>query len=308
MKNQVETALNENRRVAYSKVDVIKLDTKCLYAGKLERIKQWQEKPHTHPFCEILFVFAGTGETIIDGVSYTIKKGDLIVYNPQAVHSESTRNDAGLEMGYFGITNFQISDFPFDHLISKDASPILHTGANEEDFQFYFRSLVKEMCEDEQYNELMAKYWARLILIRILRLANISEAKFVANAIFTRIHQYLSVRFAEIESMDQICEELGVNKYYLSHVFKKYMGIPPMQYVTTKRIAHAKKLLTESDLTATAIGEACGYKDHVLFFKTFKKLEGITPLAYRKQAGGPRTSVTAAPLSDTTTPEKRKNG
>ncbi len=286
MRNRTKTGVNEQRTVAHSKVDVIKLDTKCLYAGKLERIKQWREKPHCHPFCEILFVFSGMGETCIDGTTYTIKKGDVIVYNPNAVHWESTLGEAGLEMGYFGITNFQISNIPFDYLISGDTSPILHTNSTESDFRFYFRSLVEEMCEDTQYNELMAKYWARLILIRILRLANISEAKFVANAIFTRIHQYLSGHFAEVESMDQICEELGVSKYYLSHVFKNYMGMPPMQYITTRRIAHAKKLLQETDMTASAIGEACGYKDHVLFFKTFKRLEGVTPLIYRKQATG----------------------
>ncbi len=290
MKEHVGTEREEKRKVAYSKADVIKLDTKCLYAGKLERITKWREKPHSHPFCEILFVFSGKGETRIDDVVYPIKKGDLIVCNPQAVHWESTLEDSGLELGCFGITNFQVSDLPFDHLISRDASPILHTGSNESDFNFYFRSLVKEMCEEAQYNELMAKYWARLILIRILRLANISESKFVANAIFTRIHQYLSGRFSEVESMDQVCDELGINKYYLSHVFKKYMGIPPMQYVTIKRISHAKKLLQETDMTASAIGEICGYKDHVLFFKAFKKLEGMTPLEYRKQARGPRTS------------------
>ena len=65
-----------------------------------------------------------------------------------------------------------------------------------------------------------------------------------------------------------------------------------MQYITTRRIAYAKRLLQETDLTATAIGEACGYKDHVLFFKAFKKLEGITPSAYRRQASGPKISKT----------------
>jgi AraC-like DNA-binding protein len=71
------------------------------------------------------------------------------------------------------------------------------------------------------------------------------------------------------------------------------MGMPPMQYITTKRISYAKKLLQETDLTASAIGEACGYKDHVLFFKAFKKLEGITPTEYRRQSSGPRMSTEA---------------
>ena len=101
-------------------------------------------------------------------------------------------------------------------------------------------SLVKEVASDKPYNEIISKYLARLIMIGILRLANISEAKFVTNGIFTRIHNYLNKHYTEIESMDQICEELKISKYYLSHVFKKYMGKPPMQYVATKRIVGKK--------------------------------------------------------------------
>ena len=291
MKEQRLDQAIENKKIAYSKIDVIKLDTKCLYAGKLERIKQWHEKPHAHPFCEILFILSGQGETTVGGKTYPLEKGDIVIYNPHTMHEESTMGEAGIEMAFFGITNFQVSGLPSDCLTDKDASPVIHTKKDIDKFSFYFRSLVEEVYGEKQYSELMAKYWARLILLGILRLANISEAKFVTNAIFTRIHQYLSQHFNEIESMDQICDELKISKYYLSHVFKNYMGMPPMQYITTKRISYAKKLLQETDLTASAIGEACGYKDHVLFFKAFKKLEGITPTAYRRQASGPRMST-----------------
>lgn len=277
--------------IAYSKADVIKLDTKCLYAGKLEKVKQWKEKEHAHPFCEIMFVFSGSGEATIGGQDYAVKKGDIIIYNPNTLHKESSSSEVGIEFAFFGITNFQVSGLPSDYLVSKEASPVLHTKGDAEKFAFYFRSLVEEVSDGKPYGELIAKYWARLILLGILRLSNISESKFVTNAIFTKIHHYLSQNFAEIESMDQICEELHISKYYLSHVFKNNMGMPPMQYITMKRISHAKKLLQETDLTATAIGEACGYKDHVLFFKTFKKFEGITPSTYRKQLSGPRMST-----------------
>lgn len=288
MKEKAITSTIEKKEMAYSKVDVIKLDTKCLYAGKLERIKRWHEKAHEHPFCEIIFVMSGGGETTVNGKTYEIGKGDIIIYNPHTMHEESTTDEQGLELAFFGITNFQVGGLAQDHLIAADASPVLHTKKDEDRFNFYFSSLVDEVYNDRQYSELITKYWARLILIDILRLANISEAKFVTNAVFTRIYQYLSTNFIQIESMDQICDELKVSKYYLSHVFKNYMGMPPMQYVTTKRISHAKKLLQETDLSASAIGEAVGYKDHVLFFKAFKKLEGITPTAYRKGATGPK--------------------
>lgn len=287
MKNESSGLNFDPRQVAYTKVDAIKLDTKCLYAGKLERIKDWNEKLHTHPFCEIMFVLSGSGTVTINETEYEVSKGDIIVYNPDASHAESTTGDNGIELAFFGITNFKIGNLPSDYILDENTSPILHTGADAQEYEFYFMSLVKEVASDKPYNEIFSKYLARLIMIGILRLANISEAKFVTNGIFTRIHNYLNNHFTEIESMDAICEELKISKYYLSHVFKKYMGKPPMQYVASKRIAYAKKLLQETDLSATEIGEMCGYKDHVLFFKSFKKQEGITPIAFRKKTQKP---------------------
>lgn len=272
-----------DKKIAYSKLDAVKLNTKCLFAGKLERVKLWKEKPHTHPFCEILYVLSGSGEILVEGTKYSVKKGDIIVYNPYTEHSETTYDEDGIELAFFGITDFQLGKLPQDCLIDENASPVLHTNNSEAEFEFYFRTLADEVYENEQYSDIMARYLARLVLIRILRLANISEAKLVPNAMFTRIHQYLSQNYAKIESMEQICAELNISKYYLSQVFRQYMGTPPMHYVTQKRISHAKKLLQETEMTASAIGEECGYKDHVLFFKAFKKIEGMTPLAYRKQ-------------------------
>lgn len=287
MKNEISGLNFDPKQVAYTKADAIKLDTKCLYAGKLERIKEWNEKLHSHPFCEIMFVLAGAGKVTVNDVEYEVTKGDIVVYNPEVCHAEYTTGDSGIELAFFGITNFKIGNLPSDYILDENTEPVLHTGTDAKEYEFYFMSLVKEVASDKPYNEIFSKYIARLIMIGILRLANISEAKFVTNGIFTRIHNYLNNHFTEIESMDAICEELKISKYYLSHVFKKYMGKPPMQYVASKRIAYAKKLLQETDLSATEIGEMCGYKDHVLFFKSFKKQEGITPISFRKKTQKP---------------------
>lgn len=283
MKNGPYESEGARRHFAYSKVDVMKLDTKCLFAGKLERIRDWEEKPHSHSFCEIMLVEAGAGEVTVDGVRYPIKKGDIVIYNPDAVHGERTEEE-GLAVAFFGIRNFNVESLPPDHLIAAGASPVLHTGEEEERFSFYFSSLVSEVATAEPYGEMMAKYLARLILIGILRLADISESKFVSSAVFARIYHYLGKNFAEIESMDAVCEALHVSKYYLSHVFKRHTGTSPMQYVTERRIAYAKQLLSETVLSAGEIADACGYRDRAVFFKAFKRETGQTPGEYRAKA------------------------
>ena len=90
MKNGPYESEGARRHFAYSKVDVMKLDTKCLFAGKLERIRDWEEKPHSHAFCEIMFVEAGAGEVVVDGVRYPIKKGDIVIYNSDAVQDRKS--------------------------------------------------------------------------------------------------------------------------------------------------------------------------------------------------------------------------
>ncbi len=286
---RLDNIYTEKRRISYTNADVIKLNTRCLYAGKLERVKKWQEKLHSHPFCEILFVFSGSGETVIDDRAYPIKKGDIIIYNRGTTHRESTSAQSGLEMGFFGITDFHINELPKDCLISPSSAPVISTGEDEERLRFYFDTLVSEAEQEEKYNELIAKYLARLILIDILRLADISEAKFVTNAIVSRIHSYVDNNFTTITTLDGICSELHVSRYYVSHVFKQYVGRSPMQYITEKRIELAKKLLQETDLTATEIGERCGYFDHALFFKAFKRVSGVTPMAFRASHPGTKS-------------------
>lgn len=276
-------APDEGRQVQYYKISTIKLDTKCLYAGKIDNVKQWSEKPHSHYFCEILFVFSGSGEVFIDRKKYNIKRGDIVIYNPYSTHNEATASPEGFELGFLGITNFKLGNLPFDHLVEKGEPAVLSTGEKGEKFDFYFRSLLAEANGEGQYNEFAVDNWVKLVMIEIFRLMKVSEAKFVTKPAYAKIHKYLSCNFAKIQNIDQVCNALNITKYYITRVFKEYMGVSPMKYVIMCRISHAKKLLKETDLSATQIGEMCGYRDHVLFFKTFKREVGMTPLTFRSR-------------------------
>lgn len=277
---------NVRSHYAMTKSDGIRLNTKLLYAGKLQRSKHWKEELHSHAFCEIVYVSSGMGEVRIGEAVRAIKRGDILVYNPNVPHMEYTKGNTPLELIFFGITDLRLNDLPPDHLISEKIDPVIPTGDQAKKFDLCFQSLVDETENKRQYGEIMSGYWSKLILTGILRQIDVSEQTMVKNNIFSRIYEYLSTRFAEVNSIDAVCNELYVSKYYLSHVFKKYTGIAPMQYVTKCRLSYAKKLLTETDLSACEISERCGYGDCTSFFKAFKKEEGTTPISYRKRMKG----------------------
>ncbi|MGY0614174.1 helix-turn-helix domain-containing protein [Vibrio sp. FJH11] len=71
---------------------------------------------------------------------------------------------------------------------------------------------------------------------------------------------------------------------YFSKVFRRHVGMCFRDYVTAKRIALAKKMLTEDDSMKIAyIAYKCGYNDVSYFSRIFKKKTGFSPASYRQQ-------------------------
>ena len=60
------------------------------------------------------------------------------------------------------------------------------------------------------------------------------------------------------------------------------MGVPPLKYLTSIRIARAKELLTGTDIPISEIGELVGYDNPLYFSKIFKKNTGLSPREYRR--------------------------
>jgi len=65
--------------------------------------------------------------------------------------------------------------------------------------------------------------------------------------------------------------------------FKKTIGISPMQYLLKHRITVAARLLVESHLNITEIGDLSGFENPSHFARTFKHVMSCTPSEYRKK-------------------------
>jgi len=82
-------------------------------------------------------------------------------------------------------------------------------------------------------------------------------------------------------SVPQVCEAAGLSVQQLSRLFRQQLDITIMEYITTLRIDQAKKLLLETDLTATVIANRAGYNNLLTFSRNFKKNVGTTPGDFR---------------------------
>lgn len=72
-----------------------------------------------------------------------------------------------------------------------------------------------------------------------------------------------------------------VSTYYLSHLFRREMGVTFSDYLAKVRVEKAKALLMEG-VSVESTSERVGYNDSNYFIKIFKKYVGVTPAKYRK--------------------------
>ena len=82
--------------------------------------------------------------------------------------------------------------------------------------------------------------------------------------------------------VETLCRDAGLSHAHLLRLFKAEYGTTVQQYVTTRRIALAKELLYFTDLSVGSVAISCGFADETHFMKTFKKITGLSALAYRK--------------------------
>lgn len=87
----------------------------------------------------------------------------------------------------------------------------------------------------------------------------------------------------EATSLDQLAGRVHRSKYHFARVFREEVGVPPWTYVVETRLRTARHLLdTRPDLSLTEIALRAGFYDQPHFTRVFKKAEGVTPGAYRK--------------------------
>jgi two-component system response regulator YesN len=107
-----------------------------------------------------------------------------------------------------------------------------------------------------------------------------------ALAHMTRMKDFLSRNFASKVSAREVSAAAGLSVSRALHLFKKESGVSLSAYVARQRIDYAIYLMKNTDRSMADIASECGFFDQSHFTKTFRALEGIPPLRYRKSAAG----------------------
>ena len=95
--------------------------------------------------------------------------------------------------------------------------------------------------------------------------------------------KYIQGNFRKNVRIQDIAMDIGIDRSYLSGIFKEVMKMSPQEYLLHYRVEQAEILLKETDRKIGDIAELVGYADAMTFSKMFKKYKGISPQQYREE-------------------------
>lgn len=99
-----------------------------------------------------------------------------------------------------------------------------------------------------------------------------------------KVKRYIEAHYSERIGLDEIAEATGYSKFTISRIFKNVTGDSVVSYLIDYRMQKAKELLSMTHEPVRIVAFRVGYSDPNYFTWTFKKQEGLSPLAYRAKA------------------------
>ena len=95
--------------------------------------------------------------------------------------------------------------------------------------------------------------------------------------------EFVENHFGEDISTDHLAEIAGISAPHFNRRFRQLLRISPMEYVLSRRMQEAQRLLSTTSMSVGEIALITGFYDQSHFTKRFRKVTGMTPLAFRKR-------------------------
>ena len=260
--------------------------TRLLYVSEARYSAEWHSTLHTHPCTEVFFVTGGQGSLQMRDGTRPIGVGDMITVNPNTEHTEISSDAAPLEYIVMGVEGMEA--LPEDE--APDGCSILHFPEEQEILLFCMKNMLKELEAKRPGYDAICQDLLEIVLVHLMRhsqfMVTFVPAVRKSSKECALVRRYIDHHFKENLTLEDLAETAHVSKYYLVHSFTKEYGTSPMNYLLSCRIQESRHLLSETRMPMSQIAVLLGFSSASYFSQSFRRIEGISPMEYRKKAKG----------------------
>ncbi len=249
---------------------------------------------HFHEYYVIGFVEKGERRLSCRNREYTIRRGDVILFNPGDNHA-CVQTDGGM-LDYRGLNiSKEIMMDLAEEITGKSELPGFSRNVISDNGSS--RSVPSAVCEKEIASCLRSLHECvmkgstgfgreeQLLFLLSLLLQYCGqpfrECIPECRQEIERACTYMEEHYRERICLDQICRQAGLSKSTLLRAFTRSKGITPYCYLENLRIGAAKKLL-EQGIAPVDAALQTGFSDQSHFTNYFTRYIGLSPGIYRE--------------------------
>lgn len=96
--------------------------------------------------------------------------------------------------------------------------------------------------------------------------------------------EFIESSYSQKISVLEIARFVGLDRTYLSGLFKERFGVSLQAYLLEYRMNRAAELLQNPELSVSDVSRSVGYTDPFLFSKMFKRIVGQAPTLFREKS------------------------
>jgi AraC-like DNA-binding protein len=228
----------------------------------------------------IHYIQEGQGVFEVGGQTYVLGQGEGFLICPGIVTFYQADADHPWTYSWVGF-NGLLAESMLKQAGMTAATPVLRYGKDDQ-----LNRCLEAMIESREYRKGRDIRLTGLLYVLLSLLVEHSsyEAERPGNRVeaYTRqVVDFIEMNYAGKISISDIAEFIGLDRSYLSSLFKKRMNAGMQEYLIRYRMNKAVELMANAELSIGDIARSVGYEDPLLFSKIFKKLKGESPRQYR---------------------------
>jgi AraC family transcriptional regulator len=85
--------------------------------------------------------------------------------------------------------------------------------------------------------------------------------------------------------LGDVAEAVRMSTSHFSRAFRRSVGEPPARYLRRYRLKRAREMMVSTSKSLSEIALNCGFSDQPHFTRTFSRMVGISPAAWRRIRG-----------------------
>lgn len=268
-----------------------------LFIGHHARFREYPL--HFHDFVELSYMYSGSCMEVVNNGIYGIKQGQVLLVDSDTVHTISPMGEDDvllniqIEKPYFNSNFFNrldsgnlVTSF-FVNAISKSAAHdnfILFHSENSRRLAVFMQELLCEYYDPSPRPSEIINGLFSLVISELINVYAEGDRRTNSPRLspVVPVLRYIEQHYADC-TLEQTAREFGMSTSYLTKLIKRETGSTFKVLVQQQRMAVARRLLQESDLSVTDVARNVGYANMSFFYRVFEREYGMRPGECRRR-------------------------